>query len=63
MSIHIQPEPQEQTWDTATLQADFEVQAFLAPYVIVKRRSDAVRGTLEFKHSPRVYFNFQADVV
>ena len=46
------------TWDTQELQRDYEVLGFAAPFVHVKRRSDGVRGTLEFKHSPRVYFGF-----
>ena len=48
------------TWTTQTLQADFEVIGFLAPFVVVRRRSDRLKGTLEFTHNPRVYFNFQA---
>lgn len=31
---------------------------FMAPFVEVKRKSDGVRGTLEFTHMPRFYFNF-----
>jgi hypothetical protein len=56
-----QPEQAEQTWDTQQLQEDFEVLGFLAPFVVVKRRSDGKKGTLEFKHSPRVYFGFRED--
>ena len=29
-----------QVWDTQELQQDFEVLAFMAPFVIVKRKSD-----------------------
>jgi hypothetical protein len=32
---------------------------FAAPYVVVRRKSDGVKGSLEFTHHPRVYFNFQ----
>lgn len=47
------------TWDTDELLRDFEVLfAFRAPLVVVRRRSDGVMGTLEFRHSPRVYFDF-----
>jgi len=52
---------EEQTWDTTTLQQDFEVKSFAAPFVMVKRKADGKTGTLEFKHSPRVYFNFVAE--
>jgi hypothetical protein len=29
--------------------------------VVVKRKSDGKKGSLEFTHSPRVYFNFVED--
>lgn len=47
------------TYDTAALQEEFTVEGFSAPYVVVRRKSDGQRGTLEFKNQPRVYFNFQ----
>lgn len=50
----------EKTWTTAEMQADFEVLGFMAPFVTVRRKSDGVLGSLEFKHSPRVYFGFKA---
>jgi hypothetical protein len=43
------------------LQRDFTVVGFAAPYVVVVRKSDGVKGTLEFTHRPRVYFDFQPD--
>jgi hypothetical protein len=51
----------EPTWDTAELQRDFEVEGFCAPFVVVRRKSDGVRGSLQFNHNPRVYFGFTAD--
>lgn len=56
-----QPEQGEKTWDTTELQQDFEVIGFAAPYVVVRRKSDGQKGSLEFRHRPRVYFNFVAD--
>lgn len=53
-------EQAEKTWTTTELQADFEVLNFLAPFVEVRRKSDGALGTLEFRHSPRVYFDFRA---
>jgi hypothetical protein len=50
-----------QVWDTSELSDDFEVQGFMAPLVVVRRRSDGQRGSLEFQHNPRFYFNFVAD--
>ena len=49
------------TWDTTELQIDFEVIGFAAPFVIVRRKEDNAKGSLEFQHSPRFYFNFLKD--
>jgi hypothetical protein len=48
-----------QVWDTGQLAADFEVIGFMAPLVVVRRRSDGVKGSLEFQHHPRLYFAWQ----
>jgi hypothetical protein len=49
-------------WTTQELTEAFEVLGFLAPLVVVRRRSDGVKGSLEFQHGPpRLYFNFVAD--
>jgi hypothetical protein len=48
-------------WDTTQLAADFEVLGFMAPFVIVRRKSDGKKGSLEFQHSPRFYYSFLAD--
>lgn len=50
-----------QVWDTEELRSDFEVLGFMAPFVIVKRRRDGAKGSLEFQANPRFYFNFVAD--
>ncbi len=50
-----------QVWDTTELQEEFEAIGFMAPLIVVRRRSDGVRGSLEFQHSPRFYFNFQPE--
>jgi hypothetical protein len=47
-----------QRWTTEELQRDFEVLGFAAPFIVVRRRSDGVKGSLEFTHSPRVYFGW-----
>jgi hypothetical protein len=46
---------------TDEVREKFEVISFLAPFVMVKRKSDGAKGTLEFTHMPRFYFNFIAD--
>ena len=48
-------------WTTEELGRDFDVMGFAAPFVVVKRRSDGAKGSLEFTHSPRVYFNWRKD--
>ena len=50
-----------QVWDTEQLTQDFEVIGFLAPFVVVRRKADGVKGSLEFQHRPRLYFNFAPD--
>lgn len=47
-----------QVWDTQQLREDFEVIGFMAPLVVVRRKADGVKGSLEFQHQPRLYFNF-----
>lgn len=54
-------EQAQERWNTQELQRDFEVIGFCAPFVVVRRKSDGVKGSLEFTHSPRVYFNFVED--
>jgi len=50
-----------QLWDAAQAADDFAVLGFMAPYVVVRRRSDGHKGSLEFQHLPRFYFNFVLD--
>lgn len=48
-----------QVWDTDQLMDEFQAIGFMAPLIVVHRRSDGVKGSLEFQHSPRFYFNWQ----
>lgn len=50
-----------QVWDTKEMQEEYEVTGFLAPFVVVRRKSDGVVGSLKFQHNPRIYFDFKAD--
>ena len=50
-----------EVWDTDELREEFEVTGFLAPFVVVRRKSDGKKGSLEFQHSPRFYFGFALD--
>ena len=47
-----------QVWDTGELLTDFTVHSFLAPFVSVTRKADNMNGLMEFRHSPRFYFDF-----
>lgn len=46
-------------WDTRELAAEFVIIGFMAPIIVVQRKADGVKGSLEFQHQPRYYFNFQ----
>jgi hypothetical protein len=50
-----------QVWSVDELRAEFEVLGCMAPFVVVKRRSDGKMGSLEFQGSPRYDFSFKAD--
>ena len=45
-------------WGTTNVR-DFEALGFMAPFVIVKRQSDGVKGSLMFQNSPRFYYSFE----
>ena len=45
-------------WDTDQLKEGYSVEGFSAGFVVVTRKADKVRGSLDFTHSPRFYFNF-----
>jgi hypothetical protein len=47
-----------ETWDSDEFRATFETIAFAAPFVLVQRRSDGVKGSVMFEHSPRIYHHF-----
>lgn len=48
----------EQVWDTDEFRLDFELLGFMAPFVVVRRKSHGVRGTLQFTHDPRWHFGW-----
>ena len=50
-----------QVWDTSELSKDFSVNGFMAPFVVVTRKIDGVKGSLMFQHNPRFYFSFTKD--
>ena len=49
-----------QVWDTDELIKDFEVIAFGGPgFVEVDNRETGEKGTMEFTHMPRFYFDYR----
>lgn len=48
-------------YDTSELQEEFQPLGFLAPFIIVRRRSDGVRGSLMFQNAPRFYYGFKPE--
>lgn len=51
----------EDVYTTDDVRELFEVHSFLAPFVSVTQKATGEKGTLEFTHSPRFYFNFIVD--
>jgi hypothetical protein len=50
----------DNVWDTDEMANDFDVKGFMAPFVVVTRKTDNTDGTLEFQHMPRYYYNWKA---
>lgn len=50
-----------QVLGSAELAITFEVIGFMAPLVVVRRRTDGRIGSFEFQHHPRFYFNWRKD--
>lgn len=51
---------EKKEWNTQELTQDFEVIGFGYGLCVVKRKSDGVKGSLDFTHMPRKYYNFIA---
>jgi hypothetical protein len=50
-----------EVWTSDQVRERFQVLGFLAPFVVVRDRTTGKKGSLEFVHSPRFYFNWQED--
>ncbi len=50
-----------QVWTLAELKKEFEITGFMAPMVLVRRKSDGQRGSMYFQRSPRFYYGFQPE--
>ena len=49
-----------QVWSTAELEQAYTVTSFLAPFVMVTRKADGAKGSMEFQHLPRFYYGFKS---
>lgn len=50
---------EDNVFDTQAVQEHFEVLGFMAPFVVAIRKADNVKGSMEFCHSPRFYYDFR----
>jgi hypothetical protein len=48
-------------WNTQELQQDFTVLGFMAPFVVVTNKATGEKGSLQFNHMPRYYYNYRKD--
>lgn len=48
-------------WDTVQLAQDFDIKAFVAPYVVAVQKSTGKIGTLQYQQDPRFYFSWTED--
>lgn len=46
-------------YDTHDLDELYEITGFMAPFIVVRRRSDNTKGTMIFQDQPRYYFSFK----
>lgn len=47
--------------NTKEATAKYDFLGFCAPFVVVRRKSDGVKGSLTFTHMPRLYYNFMEE--
>ncbi len=48
-------------WTTSELQQKFTVLGFMAPFCVVQRKTDGIRGSVKFQHDPRLYYSFEPE--
>jgi hypothetical protein len=47
-----------EVWSTEEVSQVFEIEGFMAPFVVATHRELGIKGTLMFQHSPRFYFSW-----
>ena len=48
-------------YTTAELQEKFNVLGFMMGFCVVEDKETGEKGSFEFFHSPRIYFNYKKD--
>ena len=48
-------------YTTKQLQEKFKVLGFMMGLCVVEDKETGEKGSFEFSHSPRIYFNYQKD--
>lgn len=48
-----------EVYSTAEMDEHYEITGFMAPFVVVRRRADDVKGSMMFQDNPRYYFSFK----
>ena len=48
-------------YTTEELQEKFNVLGFMMGFCVVEHKESGEKGSFEFAHSPRIYFNYQKD--
>lgn len=58
MLAFVPTDQNSQVSDATELRRNFAVEGFVTPIMVVQRKTDGQRGSMEFRHSPRFYFSF-----
>ncbi len=56
------PEPPKgQVWTSEQFGQEFEILGLMISPTIVRRKSDGMRGTIQFHGDPRIFFDFRPE--
>jgi hypothetical protein len=50
---------EDNVWNSDEVSEAFSFEAFMAPFAVVVRKVDGVKGSVQFVHDPRFYFGFK----
>ena len=52
---------EDNVWDTDGVSKDFQIEGFMAPFVTATHRGTFEKGSLQFCHHPRFYFDWRPE--